>query len=278
MSCMGITISTDQLAQEIRQGGKNTILAAIWRPGEQQSLKKFQSEHIPTSLFCDPAASLAGTPGSKVGRNPLPTAEHLQIAFESWGINPERQVIVYDEGKGLFAARAWWILTWAGVADVKILDGGMAKWEKDGYQVVGGPGNLAGHCFTRVNPGQLPVATIDEVRSGDFIVVDTREANRYLGRKERLDLKAGHIPGAVNVPTRTLLNEDDTFASPDHIADRFAEAGVDGSKPVIVYSGSGIHASQAVAAMVHAGLPPAAIYMGGWSQWCANPANPVARG
>ena len=274
---MGITISAEELAQDIRRGRKNTILASFWLPGEGAGFAKYTSEHIPTSLFCDPATALAGVPSSRQGRNPLPDAEILQRAFDNWGIDADHQVIVYDGGKGLFAARAWWTLTWAGISDVKILDGGMAHWEAEGHEVVGGPGNMHGHCTVRANPGQLPVATIDHVRSGDYLLIDTREANRYYGRKEHLDLKAGHIPGAVNVPTRTLFNEDNTYRSPEELAKIFRDAGVEDPAKVIVYSGSGIHASVAIAAMHHAGLPGAAVYIGGWSQWCANPANPVER-
>ncbi|APT85551.1 sulfurtransferase [Corynebacterium aquilae] len=275
---MGITISAHELAQEIRRGGKNTILASFWLPGEGAGHTKYNSEHIPTSLFCDPATSLSSVPSSRQGRNPLPDADTLQRAFEEWGLDVNHNVIVYDGGKGLFAARAWWILTWAGIENVRILDGGMAAWEAAGYDVVGGPGNLHGHCTRRPNPGQLPVADIDDVKSGKYLLLDTREANRYAGKKEHLDLKAGHIPGAVNVPTRELFNEDNTYRSPEELKKIFRDAGVDDPSKVIVYSGSGIHSAVAIAAMHQAGLEGAAVYIGGWSQWCANPKNPVERG
>ena len=197
--------------------------------------------------------------------------------FNHWGLHDDREIIVYDQGKGLFSARAWWILTWAGVKGVRILDGGLAAWERAGYQIVGGPGNLGRGQAQEVVAGQLPVATIDEVKNFDGVLIDTREANRYAGRKERLDLKAGHIPGAVSVPTREILNPDNTFRPAEEIRATFEKVGVTDPNNVIVYSGSGVHSAQAIAAMHHAGLPGAALYLGGWSQWCADRNNPVER-
>ena len=160
---------------------------------------------------------------------------------------------------------------------MRILDGGLAAWERAGYQIVGGPGNLGRGQAQEVVAGQLPVATIDEVKNFDGVLIDTREANRYAGRKERLDLKAGHIPGAVSVPTREILNPDNTFRPAEEIRATFEKVGVTDPNNVIVYSGSGVHSAQAIAAMHYAGLPGAALYLGGWSQWCADRNNPVER-
>ena len=274
---MSILISPQDLNERINHGAKTTILASLWMPHEGGGFQLFQSEHIPTALFCDTAAALASTPSSSVGRNPLPDPDKLQRWFNHWGLHDDREIIVYDQGKGLFSARAWWILTWAGVKGVRILDGGLAAWERAGYQIVGGPGNLGRGQAQEVVAGQLPVATIDEVKNFDGVLIDTREANRYAGRKEYLDLKAGHIPGAVSVPTREILNPDNTFRPAEEIRATFEKVGVTDPNNVIVYSGSGVHSAQAIAAMHHAGLPGAALYLGGWSQWCADRNNPVER-
>ena len=258
---MSILISPQELNDRIGHGAKTLVLASLWVPQEGGSFQAFRTQHIPTALFCDTAAALAGTPSSSVGRNPLPDPDKLQLWFEKWGLNDARDIVVYDEGKGLFSSRAWWILTWAGVKNVRILDGGMAAWERAGYPLVGGPGNLGRGEAQTVQPGQLPVATIDEVKNFDGLLIDTREPNRYAGRKERLDLKAGHIPGAVSVPTRDLFNEDQSYRPADDIRARFIEAGVTDPNKVIVYSGSGVHSAQAIAAMHYAGLPGAAMYL-----------------
>ena len=275
---MSIIVSVDELSNRLYHGSRTTLLACTWVAGEDATQKKFHSEHIPTALSCDPATQLAAVNSSKLGRNPLPDKAILQRAFNCWGLQDNHEVVVYDQGKGIYAARAWWILTWAGVSNVKILDGGLDAWEAAGGDTVGGPGNLHNNCTLTPEPGQLPVATIDDVKAGNKLLIDTREANRYQGRKEHLDLKAGHIPGAVNLPSRELLNEDNTYKTPEQIRTAFESVGVTDPRDVIIYSGSGIHSCQAVAAMHHAGLPGAAIYMGGWSQWCADPNNPVQHG
>ena len=277
---MSILISPQDLNERINHGAKTTILASLWMPHEGGGFQLFQSEHIPTALFCDTAAALASTPSSSVGRNPLPDPDKLQRWFNHWGLHDDREIIVYDQGKGLFSARAWWILTWAGVKGVRILDGGLAAWERAGYQIVGGPGNLGRGQAQEVVAGQLPVATIDEVKNFDGVLIDTREANRYAGRKERLDLKAGHIPGAINIPTRSVMNPKQSFKPAEELREIFASHGVtqDTIADAIIYSGSGNHSAQVIAAMNIAGLGTPRHYVGGWSQWCANPNNPVERG
>lgn len=278
---MSIFVSASDLVHDIYHGHKQTVLASLWGPGEGEGKKFYQKGHLPTALFCDPAAALAGVPGSDVGRNPLPESHHLQSWFRKWGLAEGGRVIVYDEGRGILAGRAWWILRWAGVDNVEILDGGLPAWETLDLPVVGGPGNFAASSDAKVTEGQMPVATIEDAmehsRNGG-ILVDTRERNRFAGRREILDLKAGHIPGAVNVPVRELQNEDYTMRSPEEIRAAFAEVGVTDGSDVIVYSGSGNHSTLALAAMEVAGLTGAAHFLGGWSQWSANPRNPVEHG
>lgn len=280
LSAMSVTISPNELAHRIHTGKKQTILASFWEPGEGMSYRKFCSEHIPTSLFCDPAASLTSVPSSKNGRNPLPDEETLRRAFAKWGIRDEYDVVVYDQTNSLFAARAWWILKWAGVDNAYILNGGMANWEREGHKIVGGPGNIHAQATRVPSLGHMPVATLEDVKKGDRILIDTREPSRFAGRKEHLDLKAGHIPGAVNVPTRFLMTPEKLFLSPEEVRDQFAQVGIgeEEAKNAIVYSGSGLHGSLGIALMHHAGLPGAAVYMGGWSQWTASGNNPVERG
>ena len=274
---MTVSIAPSELAKSIHSGEKTTVLAAFWAPIEGAGLTLFRSEHIPTSLFCDPAMELSGIPGSAEGRNPLPPLPILAKAFRSWGLNTDREVIVYDQGRSLYASRAWWILRWAGIPNVRILDGGFRKWEEENHGHAGGPGNFPHFCNVRPNPGQMPVATIEDVRAHEGILIDARDPGRFAGRHEKLDLKAGHIPGAINIPARSLLRDDYTMKTPEEIRDHLAAAGVTSGDGVIVYSGSGNHSAQVLAAMEHAGLTGAAHYVSGWSQWSASPRNPVER-
>ena len=112
------------------------------------------------------------------------------------------------------------------------------------------------------------------------LLIDARETNRFAGRKEYLDLKAGHIPGAINIPTRSVMNPKQSFKPAEELREIFASHGVtrDTIADAIIYSGSGNHSAQVIAAMNIAGLGTPRHYVGGWSQWCANRNNPVERG
>lgn len=278
---MSILVSPQELRESIYHGERFTLLATHWQPQLRQSYNEFTSLHIPTALFSDTANSFAGLPGSQVGRNPLPDPDKLQEHFRQWGIREDRPVVVYDEGRGLFAGRAWWTLRWAGLNSVRILDGGLANWRHLGYTTLTGPGNFAVGATAEVNPGQMPVATIDDVRNHDGLLIDTRTPNRFAGRRENLDLKAGHIPGAVNVPERLFHNDGlRTWKSAGEIREVLFDAGLtpDNVQGAIIYSGSGNHSALALAAMEDAGFTGLRHYVGGWSQWSANPHNPVERG
>ena len=280
MSGMSILVSPQALNDLIHQGQRYTLLASLWGTGEYDGAQQFQSLHIPTAQYCDTAGALAGLPGSRDGRNPMPDPKLLQKHFETWGLRQDRPVIVYDEGRGLFAGRAWWILRWAGVQDVHILDGGFANWRRHKLPTLTGPGNISVDTDQIVNPQPQMVATIEDVKAHTGILLDTREANRFAGRRENLDLKAGHIPGAINIPQRDFHHADRTWKSKEEISALFQQAGInkDNVKDTIVYSGSGNHSALALAAMEWIGLTGARHYVGGWSQWSANPVNPVERG
>lgn len=277
---MSVFVSAETLHEHIKSGKRQTVLASLWDAKAGQSWSKFQSEHIPTAVFCDPASQLTGMPGRRAGRNPLPDIETLRKAVRAWGVEPGRPVFIYDGGNGLFAARAWWVLRWAGIEDVSILDGGFAEWDARGFPTVAGPGNVVVPRQVDVSTGHLPTAEMDEVRNFEGLLIDTRSQRRFQGRREILDLQAGHIPGAVNLPVSEVFEEDTNTVKPaEAIRARLAEVGItQDSDPAdaIFYSGSGNHSALLLAAMAHAGLPVPRHYIGGWSQWSANPGNPVS--
>ncbi len=163
---------------------------------------------------------------------------------------------------------------------MQILAGGLANWRRHKLPTLTGPGNISVETDQIVEPQPQMVATIEDVKAHTGLLLDAREANRFAGRRENLDLKAGHIPGAVNIPQRNFHHPDRTWKSKEEISEIFDQAGItkDNVKDAIVYSGSGNHSALALAAMELVGLTGARHYVGGWSQWSANPANPVERG
>ncbi|GAB3073088.1 sulfurtransferase [Corynebacterium aquatimens] len=275
---MGIYVPAEELREEIRTGKKLTVLAALWDPRPGRAYMRFKSHHIPTAQFCDPASTLAGMPGSEEGRNPLPTQEQVQKAVNQWGIERDRPVVIYDDGRGFFSARAWWILMWAGITDIRILNGGFPYWWDQGLETVAGPGPITVHSETPVEIGQLPTMEIDQVKQYKGMLIDARGSRRFSGKKEHLDLKAGHIPGAVNIPGQSCFDEHRRILPVDDILENLAKSGItqhtDPSQAV-VYSGSGNHSAMLLAAMHHAGLPILTHFIGGWSQWSADHANDI---
>lgn len=278
---MSVFVSAAELNERVQTGQKQTVIAALWDAQEGKAWSKFQSEHVPTALFCNPSSQLASMPGRQVGRNPLPSLDVVAKAVANWGIEDGRPVYIYDGGTGLFAARAWWVLRWAGVSDVHIVDGGYASWRREQFDTVAGPGGIVVPREPEaLNADSLPTATMEDVRTFNGTLLDTRDQRRFDGRREILDLRAGHIPGAVNLPVSMLFDDTTrTVKDTDHIRAALAEHGItQNTNPadVIVYSGSGNHSALLLAAMEHAGLPVLTHYVGGWSQWSANRDNRVA--
>ncbi len=187
-------------------------------------------------------------------------------------------MVAYDDVGGTSAARAWWLLRWAGLTDVRLLDGGLAAWRASGRPVE------SGEVVPRVGdvtlrPGGMPVIDADGAATvaESGVLLDARAAERYRGEVEPVDPVAGHIPGARSAPTTENLDSDGRFLPPDALRRRFAALGVGPSAPVGVYCGSGVTAAHEVAALAIAGID-AALYPGSWSQWCNDPSRPVATG
>ena len=275
---MTTSISVQELRDKIAGGGRIVVVDARWSRAKKP-YDSYATAHIPLAVFCDPELDLAGVPSREAGRNPLPDIERVRDAVRRWGVRSEHLVIVYDAGDGLFASRAWWILRWAGLENVRVLTGGLAAWEADGNETAFGPGNLPQPGTIAVSEGNMPVASLDDVRtwSERGILVDARELSRFEGRSERVDLQAGHIPGAVNLAARSLQNADGSFLPVEQLRERFASVGIEAGRNVAVYSGSGLHSSLFIQAMEEAGITGASLYVGGWSQWAGDPSLPIVR-
>ncbi|NBM18108.1 sulfurtransferase [Streptomyces sp. GC420] len=209
---------------------------------------------------------------------PLPDPDAFGAAMRRAGVSSARPVVVYDGGHGWAAARAWWLLTWAGHPSVRVLDGGLAAWTAAGGEVtreVPAPGE--GDFVPE--PGALGLLDADGAaalaRTG--LLLDARAAERYRGETEPIDPVAGHIPGAVPAPTTQNVAEDGCFLPAGALRERFAALGATGPAPVGVYCGSGVSAAHQILALTLAGIP-AALYAGSWSEWISDPSRPVATG
>jgi thiosulfate/3-mercaptopyruvate sulfurtransferase len=249
------------------------LLDVRWRLAGPPGRDDYDAGHLPGAVFVDLDTKLSGTPG-RGGRHPLPDPQELQATLRAAGVDDRTPVVCYDAGDNQAAARAWWILRWAGHADTRILDGGYAAWVAAGLPVTTEVPTPHEGTVT-VRPGGLPVLDADAAaalaRTGTLI--DARVAPRYRGEVEPVDPVAGHIPGAVNVPAAELTEPDGRLKPPAELKAALKQA--DG-RPVGAYCGSGVTAAHTVLALHRAGRTDAALYVGSWSEWVADPGRPVA--
>ncbi|WP_175412618.1 sulfurtransferase [Streptomyces sp. TRM64462] len=254
--------------------GRLVLLDVRWELGGPPGRPAYEAGHIPGAVYVDLDTELAGAPGAG-GRHPLPELAVFGAAMRAAGVSAGSRVVAYDGGQGWAAARAWWLLRWAGHRDVRVLDGGLAAWRGELTTAV--PEPEQGDFVPR--PGALPLLDADGAaavaRTG--LLLDARAGERYRGEVEPIDPKAGHIPGAVSAPTTENVAEDGRFLPAARLAARFKELGAADAPHVGVYCGSGVSGAHEVLALEAAGVR-AALYAGSWSEWSRDPSRPIATG
>lgn len=274
---MTVLITAEELATALASEHPPVVLDVRWKLGGPPGHDEYLSGHVPGAVFVSLDEELASHGEPTDGRHPLPSAEALQSAARRWGIDPGDTVVAYDGEGNMAAARAWWLLRWAGLEDVRLLDGALPAWTESGGELATDdvspePGTVD------LSSGALPTLDLDSV--GAFaesgVLLDARAGERFRGETEPIDPKAGHIPGATSAPTGANLAADGRFLPADELRERFAALGVDASTPVGVYCGSGVTAAHQAAALAIAGHD-AVLYPGSWSQW-SNHDLPVATG
>jgi thiosulfate/3-mercaptopyruvate sulfurtransferase len=243
--------------------------------------ESYAKSHIPGARFAhvdrDLAAPLTGTNG----RHPLPDRD----AFVAWlgrmGVSNRTQVVAYDSGGGMYAARLWWMLKhWLGHQKVAVLDGGWDAWVKTGHPVTTDvPKPVPATFLPKEGSASVDAAAIlAALGTGRFRIVDARAADRFRGENETIDPVGGHIPGAVNHFFRQNLDAMGFFKPAAELRAAFAPL-LEGVRPEqIVHScGSGISAAHNIFAMELAGIQGTKLYPGSWSEWCADPSRPIEK-
>jgi thiosulfate/3-mercaptopyruvate sulfurtransferase len=243
--------------------------------GEQQ----YAEAHLPGALFAHLDRDLSATPNGSNGRHPLPEAK----AFIGWmgrqGLKPTDTVVCYDGGGGSHAARLWWMLRWAGHEQVAVLDGGYAKWTREGRPVTAEVPQVAAAPY----PGKARASmhaslALVEKKLKRAALLDARAPIRWRGEQEPIDPVAGRIPGAKNRFNNDNLTPEGVFKSPDALRAEFEKILADRNPAdVINYCGSGVAACHNALAMEVAGLTGSRVYIGSWSEWSRDPARPIAR-
>ncbi|WP_243073618.1 sulfurtransferase [Microbacterium sp. SS28] len=270
-------ISVDDLRARLEAGDRIRILDVRYRLERPDGRAEYLAGHLPGAVFVDMESELSTHGAPSEGRHPLPSRDVLQDAARGWGLDDGDAVVVYDDYRSVAAARAWWLLRGSGVADVRVLDGGLSAWTAAGLPLE------AGHTVPRrgsitLTELRADVATIDEAAAWPEhgVLLDARAPERYRGETEPYDPVAGHIPGAVNLPAGALL-VGDGFAEQGALREAFAAVGATDDTPVAAYCGSGLTAAHTALAGAVAGIA-VTVYPGSWSQWSNTPGRPVATG
>jgi thiosulfate/3-mercaptopyruvate sulfurtransferase len=268
-----VLITATELARRLDADEPLTILDVRWQLADPDGRAAYEHGHLPGAVYVSLEDELSDHILAGRGRHPLPSGRSVEAAARRWGVRQGVPVVVYDDWNRAGSARAWWVLSAAGIPDVRILDGGLGAWTGplETGTVTAASGDVT-VPHDDLYAGALPTLTAEQAGVA-AILLDARAPERFRGDVEPVDPVAGHIPGARNVPSTGLLSDDGTFLRADDLARVFD--GVNASTGV--YCGSGVTASVVLAAMAAAGVD-AALYPGSWSEWCSDPTRPVARG
>ncbi|VVN96413.1 sulfurtransferase [Pseudomonas fluorescens] len=246
--------------------------------------RSYAEGHIAGASFADLERDLSGRMVKGVtGRHPLPDPAQLVERLQAWGINADSDVVLYDDGPGAFAARAWWLLAWLGKRDgVFILDGGLKAWHAAGLPLsLDAPGTAPGSFVGKPDYSLLLSAEQLQKRLGQptLTLLDARAQPRFRGEVEPIDPVAGHIPGAQCAAFSENLGSDGRFLPADQLKQRFAaKLGDRSPTELVAYCGSGVTACHNLFALCLAGYPLASLYAGSWSEWITDPTRAVAKG
>lgn len=269
-------ISPHELADDLRARRPVRLLDVRWRLDQPEGRPAYLEGHLPGAVYVDLDGELADRADPDKGRHPLPSLEALQEAARRWGVNRGDAVVAYDDLGSVAAARAWWLLRRAGV-EVRVLDGGLRGWISENLPLETGDVQPTRGDVVLGEPTD-GVIEIDEAAdwSRHGVLIDVRAPERYRGESEPLDPVAGHIPGAVNLPTGAQTDAG-RFRSPDEIRAVFAGVGATPGTEVAAYCGSGIAATHTALAGALAGID-VAVFPGSWSQWSRTRGRSVATG
>jgi thiosulfate/3-mercaptopyruvate sulfurtransferase len=269
--------------EEAKRLGSNVIFVDCRHQLGKPAWGKHQYNlgHLPQAQFAHIDHELsAPVITGKTGRHPLPTPESLVALFSKLGIGATNQVVAYDQDNGMFAARLWWLLRAMGHVNVAVLDGGYAAWVDSGGTVE----NTRPELVETIFAGQWQPHIVDSnnvlanLEKPNRVLIDARLPARFKGLEEPIDRKAGHIPGAINLPFNENM-ANGVWRSKEDLKAQFKEL-LDSAlnHEIVCYCGSGITACHNILAMVHADLPEPLLYAGSWSEWIVDDARPVETG
>ena len=242
----------------------------------------YNDGHIPNAIFIDIDNDMASSKGHSTGRHPLPDPEKLAEKLSQWGVDNNKQIVVYDDAGGAFAGRVWWIMRWMGhKGGVAVLDGGLSGFLSVGGKLVTDQKSRDRSQYEYDCKNDMHVS-IEEVIEAQYKVdtalIDARSKERFLGIKDPVDPIAGHVPGALSHPLGNNLTSKGFFKSPEELKLIYSKliGDIEADK-IISMCGSGITACHNIIAMEIAGIKDVRLYVGSWSEWISDPQRPIAK-
>lgn len=271
-----VSVEELQAALAGPEADRPTLLDVRWSLGSTTGRAEHEEAHIPGAAFVDLDEALSGPvlPDGHGGRHPVPDTDFFGRAMRAAGVRTDRPVVCYDSGSSVAASRAWWMLSFFGKPDVRVLDGGFTAWQEAGLPTESGEVRPEPGTFTPRPGGRRLLDAEGAARHP--LLLDARPADRYRGQNETVDPVAGHIPGARSAPALDNLRPDGRFLASDDLAARMSATGVRPGDDIAVYCGSGVQAAHTALALHVAGVTDdAAVYVGSWSDWISDPTRPV---
>lgn len=268
---------------ELKSLSTSNLIILDARTGKEVK-QNYLEKHIKGARFIDLDKDLAeiGEDAAFGGRHPLPSPRKFAETLSNLGISENSHVVVYDDKNGSnAAARAWWMLRSFGFENVQVLDGGIQAAEKNNMEFSSGEEIFEKAPLIKKENWDLPVSSLEEVENeleNNFsTVIDVRDAYRYRGESEPIDLVAGHIPGAINIPFSENLDENGYFLSPEILKEKYSQLLKDKPENLIIHCGSGVTACHTILALAHAGFKIPNLYVGSWSEWSRREGKEVAK-
>ncbi|MGU3374473.1 sulfurtransferase [Chryseobacterium sp. M5A1_1a] len=246
--------------------------------------QSYLEKHIKGARFIDLDKDLAeiGANAAFGGRHPLPGVEKFAETLSNLGISESSHIVIYDDKNGAnAAARAWWMLRSFGFENVQVLDGGIQAAEKESIEFSSGEEMVEKSSLIKKEGWIFPISSLEEVedqlKSNSSTVIDVRDAYRYKGESEPIDLVAGHIPGAINIPFSENLDENGMFLKPDILKEKYSQLLKNKPEQLIIHCGSGVTACHTILAMDYAGFSIPELYVGSWSEWSRREGKEIAK-
>ncbi|HBV17349.1 sulfurtransferase [Chryseobacterium carnipullorum] len=269
---------------ELKSVFQNPNLIILDARAGKDVYQTYLTKHIKEARFIDLDKDLAdiGEDAAFGGRHPLPAVEKFAETLSNLGISESSHIVIYDDKNGAnAAARAWWMLKSFGFENVQVLDGGIQSAEKEGVEFSSGEESFEKSSVIKKEGWHLPVKVLEDVEneltSHSSTVIDVRDAYRYKGESEPIDLVAGHIPGAINIPFSENLDENGNFMKPEVLQVKYAELLKDQPQHLIIHCGSGVTACHTILALDYAGFPIPDLYVGSWSEWSRREGKEIAK-